>query len=201
LLVVEPKEYKTGIDTKFGPNKDAVLVDVHDISTGTTTEDVLWFSAWLVGGLKPLVPQFAGQAPQQVLGVMGQRPSSKAGQSDAWEIQDKTMDPMAIQAAERYLASRPARTTPQQQYGQAPAQQYGQVPAQQVAPQQQPWQGQTSPDAGWAQPQQAPAQQQPGWAQSAPVQQAPQQYGQQTMDAALANLAAGGLTGQQQPPF
>jgi len=100
LLVVEPKEYRTGIETKFG-DKDAILVTVHDIKAQTTTTDVLWFGGVLVGSLKT-------QVGRRVLGVLGQGANTKG--NPPWLINDASGDTAAIAAATAYLNNQTAAT-------------------------------------------------------------------------------------------
>jgi len=94
VLVVEPEEYVPSVTTSFG-DKDAVRVTVHDITTQTTSESVLWFSGALVGSLK-------NRIGQKVLAVMG-KGTAKPGQSAPWVLVDASSNPQAVQAATAYL--------------------------------------------------------------------------------------------------
>ena len=99
VLVVEPREHVTGIATSFG-DKDAISCTVHDITAGTTHEDVLWFPGLLVGSLK-------GRIGQRVLGVMTQG-TAKPGQAAPWILQDASTNPQAVAAATAYLTGQVA---------------------------------------------------------------------------------------------
>jgi hypothetical protein len=99
LLIVEPIEYVPNIATSFG-EKDAIKVNVHDVSTQSTSENVLWFSMALVGSLKNSIGQ-------QVLAVMG-KGTAKAGQSAPWTLIDASTNEAAIGAATAYLAAHAA---------------------------------------------------------------------------------------------
>jgi hypothetical protein len=100
LLVVEPIEYRQGIETKFG-EKDAILCTVHDIKAQTTTTDVLWFGSVLIGSLK-------GQVGRRVLGVLGQGANTKG--NPPWMLNDASGDAAAVAAATTYLTSATAAT-------------------------------------------------------------------------------------------
>ena len=101
LLVVEPLEHVASITTSFG-EKDAIRVTVHDVTTQTTHENVLWFPGALVGSLKARVGQ-------KVLGVMG-RGTAKAGQSAPWVLHDASTSTEAVAAATAYLTGQVAAT-------------------------------------------------------------------------------------------
>lgn len=96
LVVVEPREYVAAIQTSFG-EKDAVRCTVHDITAGTTSEDVLFFPRVLIGAFKSKVGE-------KVLGVIG-RGQAKPGQAAPWIISDASSVPEAVQAAITYLTS------------------------------------------------------------------------------------------------
>jgi len=97
LLVVEPIEHKTGITTTFGV-KDAISVDVHDITAGVSHADLLWFPGVLVGSLKNSIGR-------KVLGVLG-RGTAKAGQSPPWVLIDASDEPGAVKAATDYMTGK-----------------------------------------------------------------------------------------------
>ena len=101
LLVVEPQEYVASIATSFG-EKDAVRVNVHDISAQESHENVLLFGTALIGSLK-------GQIGKRVLGVMG-KGTAKAGQSAPWVLVDASGNPDAVKAATAYLTGQVAAT-------------------------------------------------------------------------------------------
>jgi len=100
LLVVEPIEYRQGIETKFG-EKDAILCTVHDIKAQTTTTDVLWFGSVLIGSLK-------SQVGRRVLGVLGQGANTKG--NPPWMLNDASGDAAAVAAATTYLTNSTAAT-------------------------------------------------------------------------------------------
>ena len=101
VLVVEAEEYVASMTTSFG-DKDAIRVTVHDITDGTTTASVLWFSGVLVGSLK-------NRIGEKVLALMG-RGTAKAGQSAPWILVDASTNPAAVQAATAYLTGQVADT-------------------------------------------------------------------------------------------
>ena len=51
LLIVEPIEYVQNISTSFG-EKDAIRVNVHDVTDATSHDDVLLFGTALIGSSK-----------------------------------------------------------------------------------------------------------------------------------------------------
>ena len=99
LLVVTPKEFKTDVNTSMGQS-DAILVEVHDITTSESHTDVMWFSKVLVSTLKTLIGQ-------QVLAVMDQG-LAKPGQSAPWILKDASGEPKAVEAATAYLTGQVA---------------------------------------------------------------------------------------------
>lgn len=110
VLVVEPREYVASITTTFG-DKDAVRVDVHDITTQTSHTDVLWFPGGLVGTCKKAIGQ-------KLLVVMA-RGTAKPGQAAPWVLQDASTSQAARDAATAYLTGQvsaslaaPAPATP-----------------------------------------------------------------------------------------
>ena len=101
VLVVEPQEYVASITTSFG-DKDAIRVNVHDITTQTSHADVLWFPGGLIGALK-------GQIGKRVLGVMT-KGTAKPGQAAPWLLQDASTSAPAVAAATAYLTAATAAT-------------------------------------------------------------------------------------------
>lgn len=101
VLVVEPQEYVASITTSFG-GKDAIRVNVHDITTQTSHADVLWFPGGLIGALK-------GQIGKRVLGVMT-KGTAKPGQAAPWLLQDASTSAPAVAAATAYLTAATAAT-------------------------------------------------------------------------------------------
>jgi hypothetical protein len=96
LLVVEPHEFRANMSTSMG-DSDAIAVTVHDITDGTTHQDILWFSRVLVGSLK-------GRIGSKVLGVMA-KGDAKPGQTAPWIIKDASGEPKAVKAATDYLVN------------------------------------------------------------------------------------------------
>ena len=101
LLVVEPTEYVANIATSFG-DKDAIRVNVHDVTDGETHNDVLLFGTALIGSLK-------SQVGKRVLGVMT-KGTAKPGQAAPWILQDATGEAKAVEAATAYLNKATAST-------------------------------------------------------------------------------------------
>lgn len=102
LLVVEPNEYIESMSTQMGTS-DAVRCTVHDITTKTTHEEVLWFSTVLVGSLRSRIGA-------KVLGMMT-KGIAKPGQTAPWILQDASSLPEAVKAAQDYLGSQPEPPT------------------------------------------------------------------------------------------
>jgi hypothetical protein len=99
LLVVEPQEFRQGVQTSMGES-DAVVCRVHDITVGETYDDVMWFSRVLVGRLSKRVGQ-------RVIGMMG-KGEAKPGQTAPWIIVDASKEPKAVKAATEYLTGQVA---------------------------------------------------------------------------------------------
>lgn len=94
LVLVTPKEYQTGIATKYG-EKDALLVDfvvIDGPSAGTESEGSLEFGARVIGALKGLIGN-------SVLGRVGQESTGKG--NPAWVISPPTEADKA--AARKFL--------------------------------------------------------------------------------------------------
>jgi hypothetical protein len=105
LLLIDPKDYRTGIATTFG-EADAVEADVHVIegpNAGESYADTLVFP-------KLLASQLKNQIGQRVLGRLGQG-QAKSGQSAPWILQEAT--PADIATAEAWVAqqNKPAVTS------------------------------------------------------------------------------------------
>lgn len=116
LLVVEPTEYIEKMQTQMGES-DAVRCTVHDITSKTTHDEVLWFSTVLVGSLRSRIGA-------KVLGVMG-KGVAKPGQTAPWVLQDASGVPEAVKAAQEYLATQ----APSQAAGSAPVAQEDELAA------------------------------------------------------------------------
>ena len=99
VLVCEPIEYVGSMSTSFGET-DAIRLVVHDISQKESHEDVLWFSAALVGSLKRDIGK-------SLLGKIG-KGEAKAGQSAPWILIDLTSNEKAVAAASKYINERTA---------------------------------------------------------------------------------------------
>lgn len=97
VLVIEPLEYVTSVSTSFG-DKDAIRVNVHDISEKQSHEDVLFFSAALVG-------TFKRDIGKKLLGKMG-KGDAKSGQQAPWILVDLTSNDKAVTAATAYMNAR-----------------------------------------------------------------------------------------------
>lgn len=116
LLVVEPTEYIEKMSTQMGES-DAVRCTVHDITSKTTHDGVLWFSTVLVGSLRSRIGA-------KVLGVMA-KGVAKPGQTAPWVLQDASGVPEAVKAAQEYLAT----SAPAQPAGAAPVTQEDELAA------------------------------------------------------------------------
>ena len=104
LLIIEPVEYKTGIDTVHG-KAEAVEVNVVDLDNGNAKHDnLLWFNVALRNALKTKIGH-------KVLARIGQG-SAKPGKSAPWILLDATADASAVAKANAYLISAPAPATP-----------------------------------------------------------------------------------------
>ena len=100
LLIIEPVEYKTGIDTVHG-KAEAVEVNVVDLDNGNAKHDsLLWFNVALRNALKTKIGQ-------KVLARVGQG-AAKPGKSAPWILIDATGDAQAVAKANAYLTSAPA---------------------------------------------------------------------------------------------
>lgn len=101
LLIVEPIEYVQSISTSFG-DKDAIRVNIHDVTEEASHDDVLLFGTALIGSLK-------SQVGKRVLGVLG-KGTAKPGQAAPWVLDDATGDAKAVKAATAYLTNATAST-------------------------------------------------------------------------------------------
>jgi len=98
LLIVEPIEYVQSISTSFG-DKDAIRVNIHDVTDQASHDDVLLFGTALIGSLKSQVGK----------GVLG-KGTAKPGQAAPWVLDDATSDAKAVKAATAYLTNATAST-------------------------------------------------------------------------------------------
>ena len=99
LLILEPLEYKTGIQTVHG-DADAIEVRINDLDTGHTHDSVLFFNVALKNALKTKIGQ-------KVLARIGQG-TAKPGKSAPWILVDATGDADAVAKANAYIAGTPA---------------------------------------------------------------------------------------------
>ena len=97
VLVVEPLEYVASISTSFG-DKDAIRVNVHDITAKESHEDVLFFGTALIGSMKKDIGK-------KLLGKMS-KGEAKPGQSAPWILVDLTGNEKAVAAASKYMTER-----------------------------------------------------------------------------------------------
>lgn len=124
LLICYPISVETDITTTYGP-KDAIKLNVADLTTGEFHGDVLWFPGYLIGGLKHSLGT-------PVLAEMGFG-EAKPGQSPPWKLLDRSQDAAAIQAATAWLNANPGRLSGQGLAATpAPAPQPAAVPAAQM---------------------------------------------------------------------
>ena len=109
LLIIEPIEYKVGIQTVHGET-DAIEVNLVDLDNNKTYNNVLFFNVALKNALKAKVGQ-------KVLARIGQG-VAKPGKSAPWILNDATNDATAVAKANAFIggASAPAPavvTTPE----------------------------------------------------------------------------------------
>ena len=96
LLIITPKEYRTGILTSFG-EAEAIECDVVDLDTGTAYHSALFFNVALRASLRSNIGS-------TVLSRMGQG-IAKPGKSAPYILIDATSDVEAVAKATAYLAS------------------------------------------------------------------------------------------------
>ena len=95
LLILEPTEYKTGIQTVHG-EADAIEVRIVDLDTNETHESVLFFNVALKNALKSKIGQ-------KVLARIGQG-VAKPGKSAPWILVDATADAAAVAKANAFIS-------------------------------------------------------------------------------------------------
>jgi hypothetical protein len=95
LLILEPTEYKTGIQTVHG-EADAIEVRIVDLDTNETHESVLFFNVALKNALKTKIGQ-------KVLAKIGQG-TAKPGKSAPWILIDATADAAAVAKANAFIS-------------------------------------------------------------------------------------------------
>ncbi len=103
LLILEPLEYKTGIQTVHG-DADAIEVRINDLDTGFNHESVLFFNVALKNALKTKIGQ-------KVLARIGQG-QAKPGKSAPWILVDATGDADAVAKANAFIGNAGAAPAP-----------------------------------------------------------------------------------------
>lgn len=86
LLIVEPLEYKTGVKTAFGDDKDLVVAKVTVLDgehSGEVYDEIAIFQGGLIGQTRRCIGK-------RVLGRLGQTPPKQKGMSPAWNLADAT---------------------------------------------------------------------------------------------------------------
>ena len=94
LLIIEPIEYKVGIQTVHGET-DAIEVNLVDLDNNKTYNNVLFFNVALKNALKAKVGQ-------KVLARIGQG-VAKPGKSAPWILNDATGDGAAVAKANAFI--------------------------------------------------------------------------------------------------
>jgi len=94
LLIIEPIEYKVGIQTVHGET-DAIEVNLVDLDSNKTYNNVLFFNVALKNALKAKVGQ-------KVLARIGQG-VAKPGKSAPWILNDATNDAAAVAKANAFI--------------------------------------------------------------------------------------------------
>lgn len=113
LLIIEPLEYKTEIQTVHG-SADAVAVDVTDLDAGNARhENVLFFNVALKNALR-------NKIGQKVLARIGQG-TAKPGKSAPWILLDATGNASDLAKANAYLSQAPAPSPTPAPVASAPA--------------------------------------------------------------------------------
>jgi len=96
LLIIEPVEYKTGIQTVHG-DADAIEVNLVNLDDNTEHNNVLFFNVALKNALKSKVGH-------KVLARIGQG-QAKPGKSAPWILLDATNDAVAVAKANAYIGA------------------------------------------------------------------------------------------------
>ena len=115
LCIFEPTEYKTNVSTSMGES-DAIALNIVDLDANDVHNDVLLFSAYLRGALKPLIGQ-------KVLARI-KKGVAKPGKTAPWILEDATQDAAAVAKANAYLSAglqAPAAPAPAAAAAPAPA--------------------------------------------------------------------------------
>jgi hypothetical protein len=98
LLIIEPIEYKTGIQTVHGET-DAIEVNIVNLDDNAVHNNVLFFNVALKNALKSKVGH-------KVLARIGQG-QAKPGKSAPWILLDATNDATAVAKANAYIGGAP----------------------------------------------------------------------------------------------
>lgn len=98
LLIISPKDYREGIQTVNG-DADAVSVDLIDLDSGESHNDVLFFNIALRNALRPKIGQ-------KVLARISQG-IAKPGKTAPWILIDATTDAADVERAKTALAKGP----------------------------------------------------------------------------------------------
>lgn len=105
LLIIEPIDYKTEIQTVHGVT-DAVAVNIVNLDANNNRHDnVLFFNVALKNALR-------NKIGQKVLARIGQG-TAKPGKSAPWILMDATGIPADIARANAYMSQAPAPSQPQ----------------------------------------------------------------------------------------
>jgi len=96
LLIIEPVEYKTGIQTVHG-DADAIEVNLVNLDDNTEHNNVLFFNVALKNALKSKIGH-------KVLARIGQG-QAKSGKSAPWILLDATNDAVAVAKANAYIGA------------------------------------------------------------------------------------------------
>jgi len=96
LLILEPIEFKTGIQTVHG-EADAIEVRINDLDTGFNHESVLFFNVALKNALK-------NKIGQKVLARISTG-TAKPGKSAPWILIDATGDADAVAKANAFIGN------------------------------------------------------------------------------------------------
>jgi len=99
LLIIEPIEYKSGIQTVHGET-DAIEVNIVNLDDNAVHNNVLFFNVALKNALKSKVGH-------KVLARIGQG-TAKPGKSAPWILLDATNDATAVAKANAYIGGTPA---------------------------------------------------------------------------------------------
>ena len=99
LLIIEPIEYKVGIQTVHGET-DAIEVNIVNLDDNAVHNNVLFFNIALKNALKSKVGH-------KVLARIGQG-TAKPGKSAPWILLDATTDATAVAKANAYIGATPA---------------------------------------------------------------------------------------------